>query len=433
MAWPRRMGGNVEHGTPMSEHSGVFSQNELKHEDSAYEYSGPVADDKKPTPMSSPPRHPTMQSSSIDLRHGHEQPLSKSNKVMPLASIHKVSHSDAVVPPIKSPAHKPALKRILFWTKYFYSRQFQFGFGQWPFLHYKCPVNTCTATDDKSTLADADVLMFHGPLIRELPKTRRPKQLYVFVQKEPWLDKSAKTLHAYNDMMNLTMTYRTDSDILFPYGTTFTNHSLSGRKLGIDPQARSRSIVWPVSHCETDSKRELYVKELQKYIDIDVYGECGNLVCSKQQNPECWQMFARNYRFVLSFENDVCKDYITEKAYRPLQHDIIPIVYGGADYKKLTPHHSVIDIKDYPNPKDLAKYLKYLSKNKEAYNDYLKWKINGLQVETYKEKLMVDAFCDLCALLHKKDYKFKRYKDLRKWWLNEACDRHAMDKIKALW
>ncbi len=41
---------------------------------------------------------------------------------------------------------------------------------------------------------------------------------------------------------------------------------------------KSRKLVaWFVGNCKTQSKRELYVKELQKYIDVDVYGNCGPL------------------------------------------------------------------------------------------------------------------------------------------------------------
>ena len=39
-----------------------------------------------------------------------------------------------------------------------------------------------------------------------------------------------------------------------------------------------KDILWIVSHCETDSKREDYVKKLRKELStlsIDILGECG--------------------------------------------------------------------------------------------------------------------------------------------------------------
>jgi hypothetical protein len=35
------------------------------------------------------------------------------------------------------------------------------------------------------------------------------------------------------------------------------------------------------SHCPTVGRREDYVKELRKFIEVDVYGDCGELQCRK--------------------------------------------------------------------------------------------------------------------------------------------------------
>ncbi len=45
------------------------------------------------------------------------------------------------------------------------------------------------------------------------------------------------------------------------------------------------------------------MKELQKYIDVDVFGKCGQLKCSKDK--KCHEMIAKNYKFYLAFENSV--------------------------------------------------------------------------------------------------------------------------------
>ena len=37
-------------------------------------------------------------------------------------------------------------------------------------------------------------------------------------------------------------------------------------------------VAWMVSNCYTASRREQYVLELQKYISVDVYGNCENAV-----------------------------------------------------------------------------------------------------------------------------------------------------------
>jgi len=45
--------------------------------------------------------------------------------------------------------------------------------------------------------------------------------------------------------------------------------------------AKRRLVAWFVSHCETSSRREKYVEELRKYVDVDIYGKCGSLNCSR--------------------------------------------------------------------------------------------------------------------------------------------------------
>ena len=49
---------------------------------------------------------------------------------------------------------------------------------------------------------------------------------------------------------------------------------------------RPKNVLWIVSHCKTFSEREVYVEEMQKYIDIDIYGECGPLDCPKMNSCE---------------------------------------------------------------------------------------------------------------------------------------------------
>ena len=95
---------------------------------------------------------------------------------------------------------------------------------------------------------------------------------------------------------------------------------------------RPKLIAWMSSHCPTISKREEYVRELQKYVEVDTYGSCGENKCFKKHPYEksCWLKVLRpNYLFYLSMENSLCNDYITEKLYHPLVHGLVPVVYGG--------------------------------------------------------------------------------------------------------
>ena len=75
---------------------------------------------------------------------------------------------------------------------------------------------------------------------------------------------------------------------------------------------KTKNVAWFVSNCNTRNKRLEYAKELGKYIDVDIYGNCGTKQCPRSQSADCFKMLD-DYRFYLSFENSNCKDYITEK------------------------------------------------------------------------------------------------------------------------
>ena len=63
-------------------------------------------------------------------------------------------------------------------------------------------------------------------------------------------------------------------------------------------------------------------------------------------------MLERDYKFYLSFENSICRDYVTEKFYNPLRYSMVPVIFGGADYQALSiPKNSYIDVRDFPSGK----------------------------------------------------------------------------------
>ncbi|KAI9562685.1 hypothetical protein GHT06_010139 [Daphnia sinensis] len=80
--------------------------------------------------------------------------------------------------------------------------------------------------------------------------------------------------------------------------------------------------------------------------------------------------FLDSYRFYLSFENSLCLDYVTEKLYRPLQYNAVPVVYGGADYSMYLPAGSYVNAMDFNSPERLANYLNKLMKDDELYSTF---------------------------------------------------------------
>ena len=111
-------------------------------------------------------------------------------------------------------------------------------------------------------------------------------------------------------------------------------------------------------------------------------------------DSHCLEMLERKYKFYLSFENAVCEDYITEKFFKVLNYNLVPIVLGGANYSKFAPPNSFIDVRNFKSVAKLAKYLNFLDKNETAYAEYFEWKKYFRVVVDYK-----NVFCHLCEVL----------------------------------
>ena len=265
------------------------------------------------------------------------------------------------------------------------------------------------------------------------PRRRKPNQFYgMFLMESPLNDNFP--YEKFGDYFNWTMTYRRDSDFHRPYGwvapkdwkwhyAASGNSSIDWSKYPMPTSSISQTIsknvtnkkpvAWLVSNCHTRSQRENYVANLSHYINVDVYGNCG------PKDDECPQYIQDNYMFYLSFENSVCDDYVTEKFWKYLGSNLVPVVLGGTDYKKVAPPNSFINALDYQNPEDLANYLKYLISNQTAYNEYFKW-TSYFDVYRDSEENHARAMCQVCEALNQKPVKPKVYHNMKNWWRDKG-------------
>ncbi|XP_050410873.1 alpha-(1,3)-fucosyltransferase C [Patella vulgata] len=312
---------------------------------------------------------------------------------------------------------KREIKRILFWTK-------DYGSITWQtFGHYSirdafkgCAVSKCIVTADKALVSESDALLFHPPdfiTTFSLPSVRFPEQIYIYASMEPPPNHYLMNLRKYSNFFNWTLGYRSDMDILHTYGHLKKLPSVNKSVEQIDfSKHKTHKVVWAVGNCYPYSPRQLTAQELSKYIDVDVIGHCGKTYpkCSGVICPEV----LGKYKFYLSFENSLCKDYVTEKFWNALVREQIPIVRGGADYTKIAPPNSFINVLDFPNIKKLAEYIHYLDKNHTAYNEYFKWR-------SHFEIGYTDWRCELCKALHDTSRPAQMYTDLYRWMSEENC------------
>lgn len=335
-------------------------------------------------------------------------------------------------------------RKILLWTSMFEDEYFYLGkTGQ--FDH--CPkYNNCLLTRSRESITDSEAVLFHGnELVREdLPKERDPRQYYVFVNLESPINRPITDSY-YEDYFNLTMTYRLDSDIPWPYnmikniqtGETVAPVSqvrwmepVFGSSdddwvinIGEKFKNRKKTAAWLVSNCQTPGKRESYIEELRKYVDIDVIGKCSETSPIKCPRSEPWEdcfteIIEKDYLFYLSFENSLCQDYVTEKLFNPLRYNIIPVVYGGGNYSLFAPPHSYIDALDFGSPKRLANYLNHLSQSQEEYAKYFWWK--KFYAVDYSRFY---TLCKICEIAN--EPKTPRiYSPLSDWYAKDKCPIH---------
>jgi alpha-1,3-fucosyltransferase len=273
----------------------------------------------------------------------------------------------------------------------------------------------------------------HELWLTQLPEFKRQahQRLIFLTQESPTTMPIDITI--LGNYFNWTMSYRLNSDVRLLYGRvsprpTAPTTADETRKMIEETHLSStknyaanktQPVGWMVSHCDTNSLRETYVRQLSKFIPVDVYGGCGNLSCSRNDDhwlsyPECYTMLEEKYKFYLSFENSICTDYATEKFFEILKHNMVPVVYGGANYSQIAPPHSYIDALDF-TPEKLAEYLKLVDSNDTLYNEYFWWK-DHYDVEAGVDQMASHGFCDLCKKLHQDQGVTKYYYELVSEW-----------------
>jgi hypothetical protein len=323
-----------------------------------------------------------------------------------------------------------------------YSNGYRFETGQTPFIG--CKVSSCRiikGDENHVTFSgrdfDAFLINVHKQRTRWKLANRRPDQMFIMFSLEPPAHVADMSL--FSNYFNWTMTYRSDSDFVIPYGDTIPLESapvseeesriLMKNYSEINPsRGKTKLAVWSVSNCKAESNRQGYVELLSKFIPIDIVSstKCGGKnsisLCSRSSRSSCYDTIEKTYKFYFAFENAICKDYVTEKFFDIFHRNIVLVVLGGADYSSIAPRHSYINALDY-TPHQLADYLKLLDKDDKLYADYFWWK-PYYRIIQQKERIK-KSFCDLCEALHTQPLKSSTLNNAKEWFIDEAyCVNH---------
>ncbi|KAF8362013.1 fut-3 [Pristionchus pacificus] len=328
-----------------------------------------------------------------------------------------------------------APKRIFLWTPIFRSYD-------GPTVT-DCPglENRCIFDHDRSRLAAADAVLFHGPDLVDVglppPESRTRKQRYVFMTMEA----PANTFVHYPagllqpNYFNWTMTPLFSSDVLFKYGgfwLTAKEAELKGFKMdshALDPSSltdKIPAVFALISNCATPSKREAALRALNRHFNVTIAGACATTPELKERCPKgttCDEEISK-YAFFFAGENTACTDYVSEKYWSRKELSTIPIVLRRADYANVNlPSQSVIALDDFESPAAMGKYLRDLVKDKAAYAEHFSWRRGGWTIAPWNTEGYRNGYCRLCERLWEEDQPEKVIPDVRGWYERESsCD-----------
>ena len=149
-----------------------------------------------------------------------------------------------------------------------------------------------------------------------------------------------------------------------------------------DP-AKRKGIALFLSNCGVKWRSD-YVQELMTHVHIDSHGTCFHNVpgaSTRRQYMGTYNQIASKYRMVVTFENRILQDYISEKVVLAYRSGAIPVYWGPSNIYMWVPgNHTFIDASKY-SPRDLAAYLKRIDED----DDLFRFHTSNFDVRRAKE------------------------------------------------
>lgn len=174
------------------------------------------------------------------------------------------------------------------------------------------------------------------------------------------------------------------SDIPLPYYSK-AEYNIQGPAVDFDKAIKGASFI--ANNCKSYSNREETVKALiESPLRVDSLSGClHNADPPPGADMKNKQTVLRQYLFHLAFENQITDDYITEKLWGSLQSGTLPVYLGAGNVKDHAPKNSIINAADFESHQALADYLVKLTKDKDLYESYHKWRYEPLD-DAFRDK-----------------------------------------------
>lgn len=260
--------------------------------------------------------------------------------------------------------HKKPLMLLWFWPE---NRKFHLKDCKTLFQ-----IDGCDLTDDRAEYSSADAVLLYQSAIKDdlsnLPTAPRSRsQRWIWFNMDP--PQSIRKIDEIKGVFNLSMTYRSDSDIRVRWQLT---HNRNQNTVFVLPQ-KDFLLCWIVDGIDLNTDSGVgssYYRALKKHINVKIFQRSELL-----KDGTYFQTISR-CKFYLSFESSFTRDFITETFYEPLAVGTVPIALGPLrrNYEEFVPRNAFIHTADFADPLALAEHLLKINFNQEAYIKYFDWR-----------------------------------------------------------
>ena len=239
----------------------------------------------------------------------------------------------------------------------------------------QCPVS-CEVTANRSRAKDAHAFVVHARDPRPLPPSKNVPWILTSLENPVYTPVLTKP--QYMSQFHLLRSYRLDSDFPTPLF----------KKPSLDPPIpfsnKTGGIMAAFSNCER--VRTEYLRQLIKYVPVDSYGGClhnkdGLTRRYKSDFKGLKSKLQRTYKFSITFFNQDCDYFVDDQILHALNAGSVPVVMSTDKIYEFLPGNlkkSIVNVRDFKSPQELAERLKFLMNNETEYNKYLEWKTKGL-------------------------------------------------------
>ncbi len=131
---------------------------------------------------------------------------------------------------------------------------------------------------------------------------------------------------------------------------------------------KSKFCCMVVSNGNGQERNEFFAK-LSKYKKVDSGGRFLNNI---GYNVPDKVLFAKDYKFIIAFENSCYPGYTTEKIFQPMLVDCLPVYWGNPEIQRDFNPKSFINVHDYGSFDEAINEIIRIDQNDDAYFQYLR-------------------------------------------------------------